>query len=163
MKHLSMLLAILALLAAPGCYSGSRPPRIGNRAKDFSVQDSDRKVNLDQFKGQILVLNFWATWCPPCVEELPSLEVMQERMRSRGVVVLGVSIDVDNNAYHRFIKERGVNFLTVRDPEQKVAQLYGTSGWPETYVIDRQGVIRRKFIGAVEWNSPEVLQFLSKL
>ena len=88
---------------------------------------------------------------------------MQERMRSRGVVVLGVSIDVDDNAYHRFIKERGVNFLTVRDPEQKVAQLYGTSGWPETYIIDRQGVIRRKFIGAVEWNSPEVLQFLSKL
>lgn len=154
---------MFALLVAPACYSGSRPPRIGNRAKDFTVQDSDRKVNLDQFKGQILVLNFWATWCPPCVEELPSLEVMQERMRSHGVVVLGVSIDVDNNAYHRFIKERGVNFLTIRDPEQKVAQLYGTSGWPETYIIDRQGVIRRKFIGAVEWNSPEVLQFLSKL
>lgn len=127
------------------------------------VQDSDRKVSLDQFKGQILVLNFWATWCPPCVEELPSLEVMQERMRARGVVVLGVSIDVDQNAYHHFIKERGVNFLTVRDPEQKVPALYGTSGWPETYIIDRQGVIRRKFIGAVDWSSPEVIQFLNQL
>ena len=127
------------------------------------VQDSDRKVSLDQFKGQILVLNFWATWCPPCVEELPSLEVMQERMRSRGVVVLGVSIDVDQNAYHHFIKERGVNFLTVRDPEQKVPAMYGTTGWPETYIIDRQGVIRRKFIGAVDWSSPEVIQFLNQL
>ena len=163
MKRLPLLLAIPAILFFTSCYSGSRPPRIGRAAKDFSVQDSDRKVNLDQFKGQILVLNFWATWCPPCVEELPSLEVMQERMRGRGVVVLGVSIDVDENAYHHFIKERGVNFLTVRDPGQKVAAMYGTSGWPETYIIDRQGVIRRKFIGAVDWSSPEVMQFLSKL
>jgi cytochrome c biogenesis protein CcmG, thiol:disulfide interchange protein DsbE len=162
-RRLTLLLALPTLFAASGCYTGSRPPRIGNPAKAFTVQDSDRKVTLDQFKGQIVVLNFWATWCPPCVEELPSLEVMQERMRARGVTVLGVSIDVDDNAYHRFIKERGVNFLTVRDPEQKVAQMYGTSGWPETYIIDRQGVVRRKFIGAVEWNSPEVLQFLSKL
>ena len=163
MKRCLLLLALCALLSDSGCYSGSRPPRIGNAAKDFTVQDSDRKVSLDQFKGRVLVLNFWATWCPPCVEELPSLEVMQERMRGRGVVVLGVSIDVDENAYHRFVKERGVNFLTVRDPQQKVATLYGTSGWPETYIIDRQGIVRRKFIGAVEWNSPEVLQFLSKL
>lgn len=163
MKRLSLLLAISSILFAPACYSGSRPPRIGHAAKDFVVQDSDRKVSLDQFKGQILVLNFWATWCPPCVEELPSLEVMQERMRSRGVVVLGVSIDVDQNAYHHFIKERGVNFLTVRDPEQKVPAMYGTTGWPETYIIDRQGVIRRKFIGAVDWSSPEVIQFLNQL
>ena len=163
MKRLPLILAISTILLLTSCYSGSRPPRIGHAAKDFSVQDSDRKVSLDQFKGQILVLNFWATWCPPCVEELPSLEVMQERMRGRGVVVLGVSIDVDENAYHHFIKERGVNFLTVRDPGQKVAAMYGTSGWPETYVIDRQGVIRRKFIGAVDWSSPEVMQFLSKL
>jgi cytochrome c biogenesis protein CcmG/thiol:disulfide interchange protein DsbE len=163
MKRVVYILLLGSLCVAPGCYSGSHPPRIGNRAKDFVVQDSDRKVSLDQFKGQVLVLNFWATWCPPCVEELPSLEVMQERMRSHGVVVLGVSIDVDENAYHHFIKDRGVNFLTVRDPQEKVAQLYGTSGWPETYIIDRQGVLRRKFIGPVEWSSPEVMQFLSKL
>jgi len=136
---------------------------VGAAAKDFSLQDSDRKVNLNQFRGQVLVLNFWATWCPPCVEELPSLMNMQDRLRGRGVVVLGVSIDVDQSAYHRFLKERNVNFLTVLDPEQKVAGMYGTSGWPETYIIDRQGVMRRKFIGPVDWNSPEVVQFLSKL
>ena len=88
---------------------------------------------------------------------------MQERMRGKGVMVLGVSIDVDDDAYHRFLKVRNVNFLTVRDPEQKVATMYGTTGWPETYVIDRQGVLRRKFVGAVDWNSPEVVDFLSKL
>ncbi len=88
---------------------------------------------------------------------------MQDRLKPRGVTVLGVSIDVDNDAYHRFLKQRSVNFLTVRDPEQKVAELYGTSGWPETYVIDREGMLRRKFIGPINWDSPEVIQFLSKL
>ena len=88
---------------------------------------------------------------------------MQDRLRSKGVTVLGVSIDVDNEAYHRFLKQRNVNFLTVRDPEQKIATMYGTAGWPETYIIDRQGVLRRKFVGPVNWDSPEVLQFLSNL
>jgi peroxiredoxin len=79
------------------------------------------------------------------------------------VVVLGVSIDVDDDAYHRFLKQRGVNFVTVRDPEQKVAGMYGTSGWPESYIIDRQGVLRRKVVGPINWGSPEVMQFLTKL
>jgi cytochrome c biogenesis protein CcmG, thiol:disulfide interchange protein DsbE len=77
--------------------------------------------------------------------------------------VLAVSIDADDAAYHKFLKEYNVNMVTVRDEPQKAARLYGTFGWPETYVIDRQGVIRRKFIGAVDWNSPEVTDFLSKL
>jgi peroxiredoxin len=88
---------------------------------------------------------------------------MQNQLRSRGVVVLGVSIDVDDDAYHRFLKQRSVNFVTVRDPEQKVAGMYGTSGWPESYIIDRQGVLRRKVVGPINWESPEVLQFLTKL
>ena len=163
MKRSVVFLALGTLLLATSCYSGSRPPHVGSAAKDFIVQDSDRKVSLDQFRGQVLVLNFWATWCPPCVEELPSLMSMQDRMKGRGVTVLGVSIDVDADAYHRFLKLRNVNFLTVRDPEQKVAAMYGTSGWPETYIIDRKGVMRRKFIGAVDWNSPDVVQFLSTL
>jgi cytochrome c biogenesis protein CcmG, thiol:disulfide interchange protein DsbE len=163
LKRVCLAAIVAALLVAPGCYSGTRPPHIGSAAKDFSVQDSDRTVSLNQFKGQIVILNFWATWCPPCVEELPSLMSLQDRMRGRGVVVVGVSIDVDGDAYHRFLKMHGINFLTVRDPEQKVAGMYGTTGWPETYIIDRQGVMRRKFVGPVDWNSPEVVQFLTKL
>ena len=158
-----LCLALSATLLAPGCFTSSRPPHIGAAARDFTVQDSDRKVSLNQFRGQVVVLNFWASWCSPCVEELPSLMTMQDHLRGRGVTVLGVSIDVDGDAYHRFLKLRNVNFLTVRDPEQKVATTYGTAGWPETYVIDRQGVMRRKFIGAVDWTSPEVIDFLSKL
>ena len=162
MKRLYLLAAFL-ILATAGCYTGSRPQHVGSAAKEFSVRDSDHQVSLNQFHGQVVVLNFWATWCPPCMQELPSMMEMQNQLRSRGVVVLGVSIDVDDDAYHRFLKQRGVNFVTVRDPEQKVAGMYGTSGWPESYIIDRQGVLRRKVVGPINWESPEVMQFLTKL
>jgi cytochrome c biogenesis protein CcmG, thiol:disulfide interchange protein DsbE len=154
---------IWVILLTSGCYTGSRPPHVGSAAKEFTVQDSDHQVSLNQFRGQVVVLNFWATWCPPCNQELPSIMDMQNRLRGRGVVVLGVSIDVDGDAYHRFLKERNVNFVTVRDPEQKVANMYGTSMWPESYVIDRQGVLRRKIVGPINWDSPDVMQFLNQL
>ena len=118
---------------------------------------------LNQYRGQIVVLNFWATWCPPCVEEMPSLVEMQRRMKAKGVTVVAVSIDVDENAYKLFLKQHGVDLLTVRDPKQKVPVLYGTTGWPETFIIDRKGVMRRKFIGAVDWTEPEITAFLGKL
>jgi cytochrome c biogenesis protein CcmG/thiol:disulfide interchange protein DsbE len=159
----SVILAFILLVGLSGCYSGSRPPRIGSNAPDFSVRDSEHQVALAQFHGQIVVLNFWATWCAPCVEEVPSLVEMQRRMKAKGVTVVAVSIDVDESAYRQFVKNHNVNLVTVRDPDQKVSKLYGTFGWPETYIIDRTGVVRRKFIGPVDWTEPEVTDFLSKL
>jgi cytochrome c biogenesis protein CcmG, thiol:disulfide interchange protein DsbE len=145
------------------CYSGTRPGRIGSAAPDFTVQDDQTKVTLSQMRGQIVVLNFWATWCPPCIEELPSLMEMQRRMKAKGITVVAVSLDVDANAYRQFVKQHNVNLLTVRDPEQKSNQLYGTFKYPETYIIDRNGVMRRKFIGAVDWTDPEITDFLNKM
>jgi len=161
-KRLHLCLAICLALFTPACYTGSRPPHVGSAAKEFTVQDSDHQVSLNQFRGQVVVLNFWATWCPPCNQELPSLMDMQDRLRGRGIVVLGVSIDVDGDAYHRFLKQRGVNFVTVRDPERKIPDMYGSYGWPESYVIDRQGVLRRKIVGPINWNSPDIMQFLTQ-
>jgi cytochrome c biogenesis protein CcmG, thiol:disulfide interchange protein DsbE len=154
---------VLFLFALTACYSGSRPPRIGKAAPDFTVQDADRKVTLSEFRGQVVVLNFWATWCPPCVEEVPSLVEMQRRLKDKGVTVLAVSVDEDENAYKEFLKVHGVNLVTVRDPARKTTALYGTLKFPETYVIDRDGVMRRKFIGAVDWTDPEITQFLGNL
>jgi len=127
------------------------------------VQDSDHAVTLSQLKGQIVVLNFWATWCPPCIEEMPSLVQMQQRMKAKGIIVLAVSVDADGGAYRQFLKDHNVNLLSVRDPDQKSNGLYGTSKFPETYIIDRDGVIRRKFIGAVDWTEPDVIEYLGKL
>jgi cytochrome c biogenesis protein CcmG, thiol:disulfide interchange protein DsbE len=161
--RLTLILGLVLTSLLTACYSGSRPPRIGSLAPDFTVQDSDRKVSLSQLRGQTVVLNFWATWCPPCVEEMPSLVNMQQRMKDKGVTVLAVSIDEDDAAYHHFLKNYKIDLLTVRDPAQKAPALYGTSKWPETYIIDRNGIVRRKFIGAVDWNSREVAEFLAKV
>jgi cytochrome c biogenesis protein CcmG, thiol:disulfide interchange protein DsbE len=151
------------LLALCGCYSGTRPSRIGSAAPDFTVRDSNRTVTLSQFKGRVVVLNFWATWCPPCIEEMPSLVQMQQRMKDKGVTVLAVSVDVDDGSYRRFLRDHSVNLLSVRDGDQKSNSLYGTFKFPETYVIDRNGVVRRKFIGAVDWTEPDVIEYLGKL
>jgi cytochrome c biogenesis protein CcmG/thiol:disulfide interchange protein DsbE len=154
---------VLNLLLLAGCYGGSRPAGIGTAAPDFTVQDSERSVTLSKLRGQVVVLNFWASYCPPCIEETPSLVRLQQQFKDKGVTVLGVSWDTDDEAYHRFLREHKIDFLTVRDVEQKSANLYGTSKIPETYIIDRKGVVRRKFISAVDWSQPEIVDFLSKL
>ena len=74
-----------------------------------------------------------------------------------------MSLDADEGAYHKFLKDHGVNLITVRDPDLKSSDLYGTFKYPETYIIDRSGILRRKFIGAMNWNDPEVVDFLGKL
>jgi peroxiredoxin len=162
-RFAAAFVSIVLLVVLAGCYRGSRPARIGTAAPDFTVKDSDRTVSLNQLRGQVVVLNFWATWCAPCVEEIPSLVTMSQKLKPKGVMVLGVSVDADGDAYHRFLKDHGVNFMTVRDADQKSNDLYGTFKFPETYIIDRNGVVRRKFIGPVDWNSPEVMDFLNKL
>jgi cytochrome c biogenesis protein CcmG, thiol:disulfide interchange protein DsbE len=154
-----MLAFFLILL---GCDRGSRPEMVGFPAPDFTVQDTDRTVKLSQFRGKIVVLNFWATWCPPCIVEMPSLVALQKQMPDK-VTVLAVSTDEDENAYKKFIRERNLELLTVRDGDQKSSSLYGSFRYPETYIIDANGILRRKFIGPVEWTKPEIIEYLRKL
>lgn len=97
------------------------------------------------------------------MEEIPSLVEMQRRMKTKGVTVIAVSVDADESAYQQFVKDHNVKLLTVRDPSQKSNNLYGTFKFPETYVIDRKGIMRRKFIGAVDWTDPEIAEFLGRL
>ena len=161
MKRVLCLLFAGLLLPSLGCRS-DKPTQIGTQAPNFTVSDGQKTVTLSQFRGKPVVLNFWATWCPPCIEEVPSIVAMQKEMGDK-VVVLAVSIDVDNDAYTKFTEKRMPGVLTVRDGDQKVSSLYGTFGWPETYIIDPNGIIRRKFIGAQDWTSPEIIDYLSKL
>lgn len=166
----TFLLLFLLGIGLAGCYHGSKPSSIGKPALDFTVTDSDRSVTLSQLRGKIVVLNFWASWCPPCVEEMPSLVQMQKMMVSKGVVVLAVSEDEDADAYHKFLQEHGVDLLTVRDPGQQddrgvtsdVASRYGTFKFPETYIIDRNGIIQRKFIGPIDFSQAEMVEYLSR-
>ena len=161
MRKFPVLIALVLLLVV-GCNRGSHPSLIGSPAPDFTVQDADHKIALHDFRGKTVVLNFWATWCPPCVDEMPSLVKLQSDLKDR-VVVLAVSVDEDERSYRTFLKKNNVDLLTVRDPQQKSNELYGTFKFPETYIIDRQGVVQRKFIGPVDWTRPDVMDYLNKL
>jgi cytochrome c biogenesis protein CcmG, thiol:disulfide interchange protein DsbE len=161
-KRLACLLALLLLVTA--CDRGAQPKFVNRPALDFTVQDSGRRVSLKDLRGKVVVLNFWATWCPPCVEEMPSLVAMQRELKDEDVVVFAVSVDVDEAIYNKFLKDYNVQgLLAVRDPEQVGAGLYGTTGFPETFIIDREGVVLRKLVGPVNWTSPEMLRYLREI
>jgi cytochrome c biogenesis protein CcmG/thiol:disulfide interchange protein DsbE len=160
-------LAGLLLFAMPS-YRQGEASIAGKTAKDFSVEISGKPGRLSDYKGKIVVLNFWATWCPPCVEETPGLNRLQRHIASRNGVVLGVAADEDLAAYEKFLRDQGVIFPTYRDPATKdnhspIAQTYGTSMYPETYVIDRNGKIARKFIGFQQWDSPDMLAYFDAI
>jgi cytochrome c biogenesis protein CcmG/thiol:disulfide interchange protein DsbE len=155
-----VVLALCALLAT-ACDRGDRPARIGYRAPQFTVSDGTQTVDLSKLRGRIVVLNFWATWCIPCIEEVPSLVEMQRRMPQ--VSVVAISSDEDAAVYRQFLSDNHVNFVTVRDPSGRIPKLFGTIKIPETYVIDQRGVLRRKFVSAQNWTTPEILDYLSKL
>ena len=158
-KRLSCLFALLLLMTA--CDRGFEPKFVSHPAPDFTVQDADRgRLALSQLRGKVVLLNFWATWCPPCVEEMPSLVKMQQQLKN-DVTVYAVSVDEDEAAYRKFLNDYNAKeLLCVRDPAQVGAKLYGTTGFPETYVIDRKGVVQRKLVGPVNWTAPEMLAYL---
>lgn len=161
MTRTRLTLAIILLTVLAAC-NGGRPPRIGETAPDFTITDAQRTVTLSQLRGKPVLLNFWASWCAPCVEEMPSLVQLQKQLGDK-VTVLAVSEDADNKAYQQFVRDHNVDLLTVRDTRESVNGLYGTFKFPETYVIDKDGVIRRKFIGAIDWTNPEIVDYLNKL
>ena len=153
------LLLPLALLCA--CDRGAHPAQTGQIAPDFTVSDGTTSIHLASYRGRVVVLSFWASWCEPCVEEMPSMLDLHHDQPD--LAILAVSVDEDAGAYSRFIARRHVDLTTVRDPAETAAKVYHSESWPETYVIDRQGIIRRKFIGAQDWSSPEIRAYLKNL
>ncbi len=161
-KRFSWFIGLFSLLLLTACNSGSHPPRIGSTAPDFTITDSQKTVVLSQLRGKPVVLNFWATWCPPCVEEMPSLVQLQKQLGTK-VTVLAVSEDADDAAYKQFVHDHGVDLLTVRDTQRNTNEIYGTFKFPETFIIDKDGKIVRKFIGSTDWTAPDIVQYLNSL
>lgn len=161
MQSLRATIALILLLSAAGCNRGDHPGQIGRAAGDFTVSDGGHSIRLSQFRGRVVVLNFWATWCQPCLEELPSLMALQRQNPT--VQVLAVSIDDDAAAYQDFLKQYEISLLSARDGSQGANLQFGSVRVPETFIIDRNGTIRRKFIGAQDWTNPEIRSYLSKL
>ncbi|MGC1781288.1 MAG: TlpA disulfide reductase family protein [Acidobacteriaceae bacterium] len=155
------ILVLFCLVAAAGCDRGAGPRELGKAAPAFTIRDGTQTVSLSQYRGQVVLVNFWASWCPPCIDELPSLLALHHRLP--GLVILGVSIDADPRAYHSFLAENRIDFPTIRDPSQAVMHRYGTVQIPESYLIDRSGHIVRKYVSAQDWTSPEIVDALSSV
>jgi cytochrome c biogenesis protein CcmG, thiol:disulfide interchange protein DsbE len=130
----------------------------GDSAPGFKVvTETGKTVTLDNFGGKLLVLNFWASWCPPCVEETPSLNEFAREFKSQGVVVLGVSSDRSEVQYHKFLTRFQIPYETSRDPEADISASYGTFQIPETYLIGPNGKVIEKVISNQNWMDPDFL------
>ncbi len=168
MKKLLSGLALVAaaaavlILASPTIRQGE-PSMAGSAAPGFAFELYGKPAKLGDLRGKVVVLNFWATWCPPCVEEMPSLIRLHQRIASQGGLVLGVSVDEDAAAYDKFLRNHQVSFPTYRDPWKKISSRYGTYMFPETYLIGRDGRIARKIIGPQNWDSPQLVAYLDSL
>src|SRR5467141_4653489 len=164
---IGIAMLVLVLFAMP-TYRQGEASIAGKTAQDFPLEVWGKPAHLTDLKGKVVILNFWATWCPPCVEETPALNRLQKHIEARGGVILGVAADEDPEAYEKFLREKGVIFTTYRDPltrdnHSPIAQTYGTSMYPETYVIYRNGKIARKFVGFQQWDSPEMLAYFDSI
>jgi peroxiredoxin len=160
---LAGLIPAFAVVVAFAVYE--RPIHVvvaGEQAPAFSVKtDAGPVVSAPNFGGKLLVLNFWATWCPPCVQETPSLSQLARDYAGRGVVVLGISVDASDSAYRAFLQKYDPRFLTAR--EARIHRDYGTFMYPETYIVDSTGKVLRKYEEAVDWSSPKVRAYLDSL
>ncbi len=161
--RLALLVAVLVVVAA--CSKPEEAPVEGKHAPDFTLNDlAGRPVALSSLQGKVVLLNFWATWCPPCREEIPSMVRLNQAMQGKNFQMLAVSIDEGGkNAVSSFFAKSGVTLPALLDTDGKVAKRYGTTGVPETFVVDSKGVILKKVIGAMDWTAPVVLEDLQRL
>jgi cytochrome c biogenesis protein CcmG, thiol:disulfide interchange protein DsbE len=138
--------------------------KAGDRAPDFSIQaENGKTISARDFGGKLLILNFWATWCEPCVQEVPSLDQLQRQLGPKGLVVLGVSEDKDPQAYKEFLARFRVTYMTARDPAVSIKPKYGTIQIPESYLIDSNGRVVEKIVGEANWSSPQMVEHVQSL
>ncbi len=138
--------------------------KAGDTAPEFSIKtEKGKTVTAKDFGGKLLLLNFWATWCQPCVQEVPSLDELSRDLAPKGLVVLGVSVDKDEKAYKEFLDRFHVSYLTGRDPDQVINGSYGTVQYPESYLIDTRGRVVEKIVGQENWSSEQMVQHVQSL
>jgi peroxiredoxin len=144
--------------------ASERPPMEGLKAPDFTLPTLDGKeVKLSDYAGKIVFLNIWATWCAPCKEEMPSMQKLFELMRGKDFVMLTMSIDEKKETVEAFMKENKLTLPVALDQQQKVSPLYRITGVPESYIIDKSGMVIHHLIGPGDWSNPGIVNALSSL
>lgn len=123
-------------------------PRIGEPALDFTTTTlAGKPIRLSDYHGQVVLLNFWATWCPPCIAELPDLEALYRDNRDRGLVILAVNMQEDPALVRQFVQEHGLTLPVVMDPDSRITLAYRVRSLPMSWFIDKDGVVRNVALG----------------
>ena len=121
-------------------------------------------MQLASTRGKVVLVNFWATWCPPCREEIPSMMKLNQAMQGKNFQMLAISIDEGGrDAVLQFFQQSGAQLPALLDTDGKISRRYGTTGVPETFIVDKKGIIRKKVVGGMDWSHPEVIQFLEQM
>ncbi len=156
------VLFVVLLLAMWGCAREEKPALEGNSAPDFTLKNlAGQEVKLSDLRGKVVLVNFWATWCPPCRGEIPSMERLNRAMAGKPFQMLAISIDEGGKeAVEALFSKAGVSLPTLLDPTQQTGKRYGITGVPETFIVDKKGVILKKVVGPIDWSDPMVAGFL---
>ncbi len=155
-------LFILFLFSSATAGPGEIHEIIGKEAPDFTLKDmADADVTLASFKGKVIVVNFWATWCKPCKKEMPSLNELYNTYKDKGVVVLGVSVDRSKKPILKFLNKTTVDFPILLDADLTVKnELYKVFSLPTTFIIDRSGILKKYYRGEMNWMDPEIIKLI---
>jgi len=166
----SIVLLFFCLVIFPGCFDpdgagGTSVPSVGAPAPDFTLPGIDgTSVTLSEYQGQVVLLNFWASWCPPCRSEMPSMERLHRTLDNEDFVIIAVSIDGGGtNKVEDFISQNGYTFTILHDKNQVVADPYGIEAIPTSYIIDKDGTVVEVSRGAEDWNSDRRLSQFREL
>lgn len=171
MKKILYLLVVVALFSLCACnrnesgMSRKQPaPSEFHPVPDVIVNSLDGKpLKLSDLKGKVVLLNFWATWCPPCREEIPSMVKLNKLMAGKPFQMVAISIDEGGKpAIESYFQTSGMTLPAYTDPDNRAAKAYGITGVPESYIIDKNGLLIKKVIGPMSWDSPEVISFLEE-
>jgi len=173
-KEIFLIICLFLLVAmgpsSPGNTSGrsispiDSDSIVNSRAPDFTLKDVNGKtVTLSSFRGKVVLLNFWATWCPPCRAEMPALNRLYRESRHRGLEIIAVSTDRSIDHIKDFLEKNRVDFLMLFDEDRGAAKQYRVFSMPTTFLIDRNGMVVEKFYGEYDWTEPETKGKIEKL
>ena len=144
------------------------PVQVGSKAPNFTAVTLDsvpREKSLAEYRGQVVMINVWATWCLPCRIEMPSIEALHKDYAPKGLKIVAISIDDPgtDSTIRTFVKQYGLTFEILHDPKGKITEAYDITGYPETFIVGKDGVIRKKLMSATDWNSPEARALVDRL
>ena len=139
--------------------------QVGLPAPNFTFPDlNGQQVSLSEHRGKVVLVNIWATWCPPCRQEMPSMQKLYERFNGENFEILAVSIDATGReAVAPFVRTMNLTFPIMLDPKEVIRPLYGITGVPESFIIDKEGIVVEKIIGPLDWATPKVFSFFQDL